>query len=223
MKILLIEDEHKLVTALKKSLEIERYIVDVAYDGEEGLRKGLQKDYDLIILDLMLPKKDGVDVCKGLRKQQVQSPIIMLTARDKVGDRVLGLDSGADDYLTKPFDFEELLARIRSLLRRKKTTKIVKLKIADLELDPSTHEVKRGGKMIHLTPKEYSLLEYLIRYPNQVLTRTQLLEHIWGSDLDSKSKLVNVHIRYLRRKIDDGYNKKLIHTVRKVGYKINGL
>jgi len=222
MKILLIEDEHKLVTILKKNLEVERYSVDVAYDGEEGLRKGLKKKYDLIILDLMLPKKDGVDVCRELRHRKIQSPIIMLTARDAIGDRIQGLDSGADDYLTKPFDFGELLARMRSLLRRKKTTHLAKLKVANLELDPTTHEVRRGGKIIHLTHKEYTLLEYLMLHPNQVLSRAQLAKHAWKSKISPMSSLVKVYIRYLRRKIDDDYDKKLVHTIRGAGYKIKG-
>lgn len=220
MAILLVEDERSFAQALKKGLEIEHYSVDVAYDGDEGLRKGTQKDYDIIMLDLMLPKMDGIEVCKELRRRNVQTPIIMITARDRLEDRVEGLDSGADDYLVKPFDFDELLARTRSLLRRKKTTAPVVLKIADLELNPATHEVKRAGKIISITPKEYELLDYLMRYPNRAITRQQLLEHIWQSETDKSGNTVDVHIRYLRRKIDDGYDKKLIHTVRGAGYKI---
>jgi len=157
MIILLIEDEHKLVQVLKKGLEIEHYVVDVAYDGEEGFRKGLKNDYDVIILDLMLPKKEGVSVCQELRDRKIHTPIIMLTALDRMEDRVNGLDSGADDYLVKPFEFDELLARIRALLRRKKTSEPVKLKVDDLVLDPATREVKRAEKLILLTPKEYAL------------------------------------------------------------------
>ena len=221
MIILLIEDEYKLGKALKKGLKLERYTVDVAYDGEEGLRKGAQKDYDVIVLDLMLPKKDGIEVCKALRRKHVHSPILMLTARDRVEDRIEGLDSGADDYLVKPFEFSELLARIRALLRRRKTTEQTKLKIGDLVLDPASHQVKRGGEVIYLNPKEYSLLDYFMRYPNLVLTREQLLEHIWGPDFSPKGNYLDVHIRYLRRKIDaKSHKKKLIHTVRGVGYKI---
>ena len=222
MVILFIEDERKLVSAVKKNLEIEGYIVDVAYNGEAGLRKGLQKEYDLIILDLMLPKKDGISVCRELRKRQVHTPVIMLTARDGIGDRIQGLDSGADDYLVKPFDFGELLARIRSLLRRKSVAKSSKLKVASLELDPVTHEVRRAGKLIPLTHTEYNFLEYLMRYPNQVLTRTKLMEHIWKYGYSSKSNSVDVYIRFLRRKIDDGNTKKMIRTVRGTGYKIKG-
>jgi len=220
MTILLIEDEYKLVKALKRGLEIEGYAVDAAYDGEEGIRKGLQNDYDVIILDLMLPKKDGIDVCGELRQKQVHTPILILTARDAKEDRVKGLDNGADDYLTKPFEFDELLARIRALLRRKKTMEPTKLTVADVVLDPATHEVRRAGKLISLKPKEYGLLDYLMRYPNRALTREQLLEHIWGPDFSPKGNYLDVHIRYLRRKIDEGYAKKLIYTVRGTGYKI---
>jgi len=220
MTILLVEDEYKLARAVKKGLEIERYVVDVAYDGEEGLRKGLKNDYDVILLDLMLPKKDGMDVCQQLRKKKIQVPIIVLTARDKIADRIRGLDIGADDYLTKPFDFDELLARIRSVLRRKKTTEPVRLKVDNLVLDPATHEVKRAGKVIPLSHKEYSLLDYLMRHPNKVLTRKQLFEHIWPLGAEAKGNSVDVYIRYLRRKVDEEYDKKLIYTVHGTGYKI---
>lgn len=222
MVVLLIEDERKLTSVIKKSLEIEGYATDVAYDGEEGLLKGLKKDYDVILLDLMLPKKDGIEVCKELRRRQVQAPILILTARDKIEDRVRGLDSGADDYLVKPFDFDELLARMRSLQRRRRTVEPTKLVIADLELDPATHEVRRRGKLIELTHREYNLLDYLMRYPGQALTRNQLIEHVWGSGQSLEGNLLDVYIRYLRQKIDTDHERKLVQTVRGVGYKISG-
>ncbi len=220
MTLLIIEDNLKLARNLKKSFEIEKYIVDVAHDGESGLQKAIKHDYDAVILDLMLPKKDGFEVCKEIRKRQIQIPIIMLTALDSMGDRIRGLDSGSDDYLIKPFSFEELHARIRSLLRRGKTVSAVILKAGDLSLDPSTHEVRREGQIIPLTPKEYGLLDYFLRYPNMVLTRSQLVEHIWGPDHQPTGNELDVHIRYLRRKIDDNFKKKLIQTVKKIGYKI---
>ena len=219
MTILLIEDEYKLVKVLKKGLSLECYAVDVAYDGEEGLQKGLRKDYDVIVLDLMLPKKDGIEVCKTLRRKHVLSPILMLTARDRVEDRVEGLDSGADDYLVKPFDFSELLARIRALLRRRKTTEQTKLKVGDLVLDPASHQVKKGGKLIRLSPKEYSLLDYLMRYPGRILSKNQLIEHVWGPDVEHSGNQLAVYIRYLRRKVNSR-QKEAIQTVRGVGYKI---
>lgn len=218
MNILLIEDDKKLVKNLRKALEIEGYNVVVAYDGIAGFRKGLNTKHDLIILDLMLPKKDGVEICKELRKHNVQIPIIMLTAKDSPHDRVLGLDSGADDYLVKPFGLPELFARLRSLARRRKTTDRPILRISNLVLNPSTREVKRGRKSIHLTPKEYKLLEYLLRNANKALTRMELIARLWK--LKPKGNELDVHIRYLRKKVDDGYSKKLIHTVKSVGYKI---
>jgi len=219
MTILLIEDEYKFARVIKKGLEIERYTVDVAYDGEEGLRRGLKNEYDVILLDLMLPKKDGMDVCRELRNRKIQAPIIMLTARDKVEDRIQGLDVGADDYLVKPFDFSELLARIRALLRRRKTTEQTKLKVGDLVLDPASHQVKRSGKMIRLNPKEYSLLDYLMRYPDRILSKDQLIEHVWGPDVEHSGNQLAVYIRYLRRKVNSR-QKEAIQTVRGVGYKI---
>jgi len=220
MTILIIEDEYKLSSILKKGLETEHYVVGVAHDGEEGLHKALKNEYDLIILDLMLPKMDGFSVCQELRRCQVNTPVLILTARDSVEDRVRGLDIGADDYLVKPFEFDELLARIRSLLRRQKTTKLPQLKVADLVLDPASHEVKRAGRLIRLTAKEYILLDYLMRYPNQVLTRSQLIEHVWGPEVGSEGNQLDIYIWYLRHKIDSEYQKKLIQTVRGTGYKI---
>jgi len=221
MTLLIIEDNLKLVRNLKKSFEIEQYVVDIAYDGESGLQKAIKHDYDVVILDLMLPLKDGFEVCREIRKRQITIPIIILTALDSTENRIKGLDSGSDDYLVKPFSFDELHARVRSLLRRVKTSSSAVLTAADLSLDPATHEVKRGGKLIKLTPKEYGLLDYLMRYQSKVITRNQLEEHIWGPDKQPVGNQLDVHISYLRKKIEDPFKKKLIYTVKKVGYKIH--
>lgn len=220
MTILVVEDEIKITRFIKKGLEMEHYTVEAAYDGEEALEKAEINSYDLIILDIMLPKMDGVEVCKKLRENKVESPIIMLTARDTVEDRIRGLDAGADDYLIKPFAFGELVARVRALLRREKTVKSTKLQVGDLVLDPATHEVHRGDKEIHLSSKEYRLLDYMMRRPGQVCTRTMIGEHIWGYNFTDDSNVIDVYISYLRRKVDSGFKNKLIHTVRDVGYKI---
>lgn len=221
MKILIIEDEKRIISFIKKGMKYEGYIVEEAYDGKNGLAKGRDQSIDLIILDLMLPKMDGIEVCRALRDEGIKTPIIMLTAKDSIDDKVRGLDVGADDYLVKPFAFKELLARVRSLLRRGKSEKPIFLKIGDLELNPSSREVKREGKFILLSKKEYSLLEYLMRNPNQVLTRTMISEHVWDYDFDSFTNTIDVYIRYLRKKVDDPFSKKLIKTVRGVGYKIS--
>jgi heavy metal response regulator len=220
MTILVVEDEVKIVRFIKKGLEMEHYTVEVAYDGEEALEKAEINSYDLIILDIMLPKKSGIEVCRQLRENKVETPIIMLTARDTVDDRIKGLDAGADDYLIKPFAFGELVARIRALLRREKTVKTTKLSVADLVLDPATHEVFRGEKEIQLSSKEYRLLDYMMRRPGHVCTRTMIGEHIWGYNFTDDSNVIDVYISYLRKKIDSGTRNKLIHTVRDVGYKI---
>ncbi len=220
MTILVVEDEVKITRFIKKGLEMEHYTVDVAYDGKEALEKAEINSYDLIILDIMLPEVDGIEVCKKLREKKVDTPIIMLTARDTVEDRVKGLDAGADDYLIKPFAFGELVARIRALLRREKTVKTTKLQVGDLTLDPATHEVHRNGREIQLSSKEYRLLDYMMRRPGHVCTRTMIGEHIWGYNFTDDSNVIDVYISYLRRKIDAGKANKLIHTVRDVGYKI---
>jgi len=220
MIILVVEDEVKITRFIKKGLEMEHYTVEVAYDGQEALEKCGVNNYDLIILDIMLPRIDGIEVCKKLRQKKIETPIIMLTARDTVEDRINGLDAGADDYLIKPFAFGELVARIRALLRREKTVKNTKLRVADLTLDPSTHEVRRGNKEIQLSSKEYRLLDYMMRRPDHVCTRTMIGEHIWGYNFTDDSNVIDVYISYLRRKIDRGFRNKLIHTVRDVGYKI---
>jgi DNA-binding response OmpR family regulator len=218
MAILVVEDERKLSDILKTALISEKYAVDTAYDGEEGLEKALKNSYDVIVLDIMLPKKDGIEVCKELRKNQVHTPILMLTARATLQDRVTGLDIGADDYLTKPFGIEELFARIRALSRRRKTSDSLILKVADLVLDPKKHEVSRAGKVVQLTPKEYRLIELLMRNHGRALTRQELINAAWGPHFKETNNDLNVHMRYLRRKIDDNHQKALIHTVRGVGY-----
>ncbi len=218
MKILVVEDEKKVAKFLKQGLEEERYAVDVASDGLQGETLALSGDYDLIILDIFLPKKDGIVVLKGVRSKQLKTPILMLTARSSVEDKVEGLDSGADDYLSKPFAFAELVARVRSLLRRGAAEKSTILKIQDLQLDTVTHKAKRADRAIELTGKEYALLEYLMRNVNRVLTRTILSEHIWNYNFDTGTNVVDVYVNHLRSKIDDGFEKKLLFTVRGVGY-----
>jgi DNA-binding response OmpR family regulator len=205
---------------LKTGLEEDGYAVDATFDGEEGESYALAAPYDLIILDVMLPKKDGFVLCHDLRQQRVASPILMLTARDTVDDRVQGLDSGADDYLVKPFSMNELRARLRALLRRNTPEKIAVLQSGDLTLDPASHQVERGGQPINLTPREYAILEYLLRHPNQILTREMFEAHVWDFDFVSGSNVVDVYIRRLRRKIDDPYPLKVLETVRGIGYRL---
>lgn len=218
MGILVIEDERKLAEILRKALTQERYTVDLAFDGEEGLAKALKNTYKVIILDIMLPKKDGIDICRELRNHQIHTPIIMLTAKATIEDRVAGLDIGADDYLTKPFGLDELFARIRSVLRRRKTTDSLVLKISDLVMDTKKHEVSRTGKIISLTPKEYRLLDVLFRHTGEAVPRQQLLGSGWGPEFKETNNELNVHMRYLRRKIDLPSLKPLIQTVHGVGY-----
>jgi heavy metal response regulator len=218
MRILVIEDEKKVAHFIKKGLEEEHYAVDTAYDGEMGLYHAEINEYDLIVLDLMIPKMDGLEVLKRLRGNKNNVPILVLTARDSVEDIVKGLDSGCDDYLTKPFEFIEFLARIRALLRREKKEKEPLLKIADLTLSLVTHKVTRRGKEIELTSKEYALLEYFMRNPDKVLTRTMISEHVWDYHFDSMTNVIDVYVNYLRKKIDKDFEPKLIHTIRGVGY-----
>ena len=218
MRILVIEDEKKVASFIKKGLEEEHYAVDTAYDGETGLYMADVNEYDLIVLDLMIPKIDGLEVLKRIRSNKNNVPILVLTAKDTVEDIVKGLDSGCDDYLTKPFNFVVFLARIRALLRREKIEKEPLLKIADLTLSPVTHKVTRRGKEIELTSKEYALLEYFMRSPDKVLTRTMISEHVWDYHFDSLTNVIDVYVNYLRRKIDKDFEPKLIHTIRGVGY-----
>ena len=218
MRILLVEDDRKMASLIQRSLKEQRYAVDVAHDGENGIFLAEGNPYDLIILDIMLPGKDGLSICRELRKERAEAPILILTARDDVRDKVVGLDAGADDYLTKPFSFAEFLARVRVLLRRKREGKTTKLKVADLELDQLAHKVKRGGKEVILTSTEYALLEYLTLNANEVVTRTMISEHVWNDEFDSFSNVINVYVNYLRKKIDGGFSKKLIHSMRGTGY-----
>lgn len=217
MRILVVEDEKKVASFIKKGLEEESYAVDASYDGEEGCYLAETNPYDLVILDLMLPKKSGLSILRELRDKGINTPILLLTAKGSVEDRVAGLNAGADDYLAKPFVFAELLARVRSLLRRGGEKSPV-LKFADLTMDPVTRRVTRGAMDIELTSKEYALLEYFMRRPNQVLTRTMISEHVWESDFDTFTNVIDVYVNYLRNKIDKGNEKKLIHTIRGVGY-----
>lgn len=217
MRILVIEDEKKVSSFIKRGLEQESYAVDIAEDGIEGQHMAEVNEYDAIILDIMLPKKNGLDVLKDVKAAGVKTPILLLTARDTVDDRVKGLDLGADDYLTKPFAFEELLARLRVLMRRGGSGTPM-LKFADLSLDPATRRARRGETEVELTVKEYALLEYLLRNPNRVLTRTLIAEHVWDQSFDSETNVVDVYVNHLRSKIDKDFPTKLIHTVRGVGY-----
>lgn len=218
MRILVVEDDPSLAAFVQKGLREERYAVDVAPDGEEGILMAETTPYDLIILDIMLPKLDGITVCRRLRAKRQTVPVLLLTARDATDEKVAGLDAGADDYLTKPFAFMELLARVRALLRRGGAQQPTRLTHADLELDPVTHRVWRAGNEIQLTNKEYALLEYLLSNVDRVLTRTAIVEHVWDMDYDSFTNIVDVHIRSLRAKLDHGFTSQLIHTVRGVGY-----
>ena len=220
MRILLIEDNRQLNNSLRLSLVDDGYAVDVAFDGLEGEELAEITPYDIIILDIMLPKKNGLDVCKSLRNQRINTPILMLTARDALEDRVAGLDSGADDYLVKPFALEELRARLRALLRRESSNRGSTLEVDNLTLDPATHFVQREGTPVELTSKEYALLEYMMRNPNRLITREMAESHVWSYDYDGASNVVDVYIRRLRRKIDDPYARKLIETVRGSGYRL---
>lgn len=222
MRVLVVEDEPKIADFIRKGLTENGYAVDVASDGEEALDWPAVADFDVIVLDVMLPVRDGIDVCRTLRQRGVRAPILMLTARDAVEDRVRGLDSGADDYLVKPFAFAELLARLRAMSRRQPAVLGALLQVSDLTLDVSTRDVSRGGSGIELTTKEYAILEYLMRHPNQVLTRTMIAEHVWNYDFDNASNVIDVHIRNLRRKVDALPPHKLIQTVRGAGYRISG-
>lgn len=221
MKILVVEDEHIIATSIKKGLEQEHYTVDLAFDGLEGFDLASTGDYDLILLDIMLPQMDGLDICRQLRQDKIHTPILMLTARGQTDDKVTGLNTGADDYLTKPFAFEELLARIRALARRPQTVTTETLSVGDLSINLSTYEVTRQNKSIALSSKEYSLLECLMRHANKILSKDQLIQHVWSYESDILPNTVEVYIRNLRQKIDQPFKQKLIKTVRGFGYKIS--
>jgi heavy metal response regulator len=220
MRILVVEDEKHIASFIKQGLKEAGYAVDVAHDGEEGYFLAGTEKYDLIVLDIMLPKMDGITVCKNLRRDKITTPILILTAKNVVEDKVIGLDAGAEDYLTKPFAFKEFLARIRVLLRRKETLISPKLQVADLVMDLLSHKVTRSGKEISLTTKEFLLLEYLMRRTGAVVTRTDISECVWDIHFSTTTNIIDVHIHELRRKVDDGYKKKLLCTVRGRGYMI---
>src|SRR5262245_166894 len=220
MRVLLIEDDRKAAKLLAKGLREEGFVVDVAPTGEDGEEKATVNEYDVIVLDWLLPGKDGITVCRALRAQQVTTPILMLTARDSLADRISGLGTGADDYLTKPFAFAELLARLRALLRRSRLAQPPVLRVADLSLDPGSRRVTRGGVPITLTAKEFALLEVLMRHAGEVVSRTRLTERVWDEATEVLDNVVDVHLSHLRRKIDSGADVSLIHTVRGFGYRL---
>jgi DNA-binding response OmpR family regulator len=222
MRVLVIEDEHKIANSIKKGLEQEKYAVDVVYDGVAGFDMAYSEDYDVIILDLMLPQMNGIEICQKLRQKNIQTPILILTAKGQVEDIVEGLNAQADDYLVKPFAFAELLARIRALTRRPKKGLNVVLTVADLSLNTITYEVKRSNKLIQLSKKEFALLEYLMRHPNIILTKDQIINNVWNYEADILPNTVEVYIGYLRNKIDKPFKKQppLIHTIRGFGYKL---
>jgi two-component system OmpR family response regulator len=220
MRFLVVEDDDKLARAMLRGLRHEGYAVDRAADGDAALMQAAVYDYDAIVLDLMLPGRDGFEVCRTLRERDCWVPVLMLTARRGVGDRIRGLDAGADDYLPKPFDFGELLARLRALLRRVPAERPAQLRAADLVVDPATHEVRRAGVPVQLTAREFAVLEYLLRRAGQVVTRTDLLEHVWDENYLGSTNVVDVYVGYLRRKLEQPFGRSLIHTVRGVGFRL---
>lgn len=224
MHILVVEDEQRLAYLLRRVLLEERHTIDLAYDGPGGLDLALSDSYDVVTLDLMLPGIDGLEICRQMRAERIMTPVLMLTARGAVEDRVTGLNVGADDYLTKPFAMEEFLARVNALLRRRdrRFDEMPQLAVGDLTLDLVRHEARRAGRVIELTAKEFALLEYLMRHPGQALTRTQIVDSVWRYDMEALSNVVDIYIHYLRDKIDHGFPRSLIKTVRGVGYKIEG-
>ncbi len=220
MRILVVEDSRRLAGIIKRGLLEEGYAVDNAFDGEEAEHMAGTMPYDVIIMDVMLPKKDGVTLCRELRGRNVNTPMLMLTAKDSVEDRVIGLDAGADDYLVKPFAFSELLARLRALLRREVTPRALPFRVGDLTLDPQSREVRQGERRIELTSKEYAILEYFMRHPNAVVTRTMLGESVWDYEYDGISNIIDVYVRRIRSKIDSDGQPSLIQTVRGAGYRL---
>jgi heavy metal response regulator len=220
MRILVVEDEKKVASFIKRALEEEFFSVDEAFDGREGLKMALSEEYDLLILDIMLPYKDGITILREIREEKISTPVLILTAKDNVADKVIGLDSGADDYLAKPFALDELLARVRALIRRVASDKSNFLKAADLKLDILSHKVFRNNIEIQLTPKEYSILEYLMRNKNHVISRSKLSEHVYDYHFDTDTNVIDVYINKLRNKIDKDFDKPVLYTVRGVGYVI---
>ena len=218
MKILFVEDDRDIVRFVRKGLQESYFAVDVAYDGEEGLYLALNERYDLLLLDIMLPKRNGIEILKALREKGIETPAIFLTAKDAESDIVSGLDIGDDDYIVKPFSINELLARVRAILRRSRGESASELKVGDLRMDLRTHKIFRGSRRIDLTPKEYALLEYLMRNEGQIVTRTMISESIWDYHFDSLTNVIDVHVYHLRNKIDRSFDHKLIHTIKGVGY-----
>jgi DNA-binding response OmpR family regulator len=222
MRVLVIEDDTKLNAALCQALEEECYAVDAAYDGEQAEEMAFINEYDVIVLDLMLPKRDGLDIVRELREQGIKTPILILTARDAIQDRVAGLNSGADDYVVKPFHVDEVIARVRALVRRGSEVKSTRLQVADVVLDLASHMVMRNGVPIHLTQTEYAILEYLMHHPNKVVSRAELMEHVWDDSYEGFSNIVDVYMRRLRTKLDEGQPVRLLETVRGAGYRLRG-
>jgi|SRR5579875_234291 len=220
MRLLIVEDERNLAESLKAGLQEKGYAVDVAHTGSDGFLMAENEQYDVIILDILLPEINGLEICQRLRRSGNNVPILMLTAKDTIDDLVMGLDSGADDYLTKPFAFRELLARIRALVRRNSVTKDTIIRLADIEINTSTRQVTRGGQPVELTSKEYAILEYLAHHPNRVLTREQIIDHVWNLDFSCESNIIDVYIGYLRRKLNDKDEPRLLQTVRGCGYRL---
>jgi two-component system OmpR family response regulator len=218
VRVLVVEDEVKMARAIRRGMEQEGYAVDTALDGDEGLHMVTENDYDAIVLDVMLPGVDGLEVCRRLRARGRWAPVLMLTARDTVPDRIEGLDAGADDYLVKPFAFGELLARLRALIRRGAVERPAVLQVGDLALDPAGHSVSRAGRRVELSAREFALLEFLMRHPGEVVSRTAILEHVWDYNYDGLSNVVDVYVGYLRRKLEQPFGRTLIRTVRGVGY-----
>jgi DNA-binding response OmpR family regulator len=223
MHILLVEDELKMARALRRGLEQEGHSVDSATDGDDALSRGVEFEYDAIVLDVMLPGRDGFSICRELRARDRWAPVLMLTARDAVEDRIRGLDAGADDYLVKPFAFGELLARLRALVRRGVSERPAVLSVGDVELDPAAHTVTRGGSLVGLSVREFSLLEFLMRHAGEVVSRTRILEQVWDVNYDSFSNVVDVYVGYLRRKLEQPFGRPFIRTVRGVGYVVEGV
>ena len=222
MRILVVEDEIKLANAVRRALQLQKYAVDIAYDGQSGLDLAVGESFDLIILDVMLPGIDGMEICRRIRREGIKTPVLMLTAKGRISDKITGLDTGADDYMVKPFSFEELFARIRALFRRSVQSPDPLLQVKDLTLDPVSFKVERSGKSIKLSSREFSILEYLIRRKNTVVTRDQILSHVWDYDSDVLPGTVEVHIKHLRDKLDTSFTVPLIKTIRGFGYEITG-
>jgi len=220
VRLLLVEDDPKLAAAVARGLRVEGYAVDLVGDGDAALRQAAVYDYDAVVLDVMLPSRDGFEVCRALRERGSPVPVLMLTARGQVADRVQGLDAGADDYLAKPFDLREMLARVRALVRRGPARRAPRLRVGDLVVDTATHDVHRAGAAVALTAREFALLEYLARHAGEVVTRAELIDHVWDANFEGSTNIVDVYVGYLRRKLEQPFQRALIRTVRGVGFKL---